>query len=721
MEKSPSKLSTTQTNGSVPAFIPFPAQLTGQMPAQSTEANGDLQQLLGMVRRRSLVIVSVAITTLLGTVAFSILQKPLYQGSFRILIEPVNANERDVSQLTTERNNSSQSTLDYSTQIQVLQSPQLLNEIAQKLQKTYPDLSYNSLIADLSVARIGQTKILEIRYRNSDPTKVIAVLDQASQDYLDYSLKERQTNLRQGIQFIQNQLPSNQSRVQQLQNELQTLRQKYGFIDPSNYAEGKISQLASIAEKRQEIAQALTEAGSSYSALKQESGAVAALNNAPAYQSLVNELRQVEVQISSEQTRFQDDSLNIQVLREKRQNLLPLLREEAERVVGSKLAEAATQIQTLEVQQQALAQTQQELEQQSAELPRVARQYSNIQQELQSATDSLNRFLKAREDLQIEAAQKEIPWQLVQPPTKPPALISADFGQNMLLGSLAGLALGMAAAWLLEKFDNTYHSVEELKRKTKLPLLGTIPWHRQLHDIQLESLTTSDRLPMQQVQDKTEEPTEKTSVFLTQSSAGQLYHSTKFLDALRVLHINIQLLNSDRRIRSLVISSAFAGEGKSTIALYLAQTAAEMGLRVLLVDADLRRSQIGNRLPFIRSKGLSHFLTESISLKEVIQQPLPIPNFYVLPAGEPAADPAQLLASFKMQRLIEVCHRTFDLVVYDTPNILELADVSLIAPRTDGVVLVAQLDKTEQSALSQAMDSLKMTQIPMLGVIANKG
>ncbi len=713
-------MSVAQSNGSTPAFVPFPTPLIGQIPSQSSsETDGDWQQLLGMVRRRSLVIISVVIASLLGAVAFSVLQKPLYQGSFRLLIEPVNANERDVSQLTNGNNSSNQSTLDYGTQIQVLQSPQLLTQIAQKLRQNYPDISYNSLINDLLIRRVGETKILEISYSSSDPAKVVAVLEQASQDYLDYSLKERQTNLRQGIQFIENQLPSSQTRVQQLQNQLQTLRQNNGFINPENYAEEASQRRANLADQRQRIAQALTEASSSYNALQEEAGAVAALNNAPVYQSLINQLRQIEVQISSEQTRFQDDSLSIQVLREKKQNLLPLLKQEAERVVGSKLAEAATQIQTLEVQQQALAQAQQELEQQSAELPRLTRQYNNIQQELQSATASLNRFLETRESLQIEAAQKEIPWQLVQPPTKPPALVSSDFARNMMLGTLGGLALGIALAWLLEKFDDTYHTVEELKRKTKLPLLGNIPWHRQLHDIQTESVNSSENLLTGQ-DSSSEEPAKQTSVFLAQSSAGQVYNSTKFLDALRVLHSNIQLLNSDHRIRSLVISSALPGDGKSTIALYLAQTAAEMGLRVLLVDADLRRSQIKDRLPFIRSKGLSHFLTEDISLKEVVQQPLPIPNFYVLPAGEIISDPAQLLASSKMQRLIEVCEHTFDLVIYDSPNILELADVSLIAPRTDGVVLVVRLDKTEQSALLQTMENLKMTQIPILGVVSNK-
>ena len=197
------------------------------------------------------------------------------------------------------------------------------------------------------------------------------------------------------------------------------------------------------------------------------------------------------------------------------------------------------------------------------------------------------------------------------------------------------------------------------------------------------------------------------------------YESSKFLEALRVLHTNIQLLSSDEPIRSIVISSATPAEGKSTIAFHLAQTAAAMGQRVLLVDADLRRPRIHSLSNLNNLWGLSSIISGSMPVETAIRQMPSMSELSVITAGPIPPDPTKLLSSQKMKQLITDFHSSFDLVIYDAPPLVGLADASLLASHTDGIVLVARMHKTDRSMLAQALDSLKMTRSNILGMVLN--
>jgi capsular exopolysaccharide synthesis family protein len=359
------------------------------------------------------------------------------------------------------------------------------------------------------------------------------------------------------------------------------------------------------------------------------------------------------------------------------------------------------------VRQNAIAQAERSIDQQVKQLPVIARQYTDFQRELNVATESLNRFLGVRENLEIEAAQKALPWQIILKPKKPEVPVSPNSERNILLGAIAGLLLGTATALLVERLDNVFHSPNELKDYTKLPLLGVIPYHKQLKQI-TPVATLTGTLPSQ------DSTTEKKN-----RRQPHWYKASPFLESFRSLHTNIRFLGSDTPIHSIVISSGTPGDGKSTVAVHLAQAAAAMGQRVLLVDADLRRPQVHNVLGLNNQDGLSNVIATGLTAKQAIQR-LPMwDHLYVLTAGQLPPDPTRLLSSKKMQYLMEQFHAVFDLVIYDTPPVLGLADGRLLASHTDGVVMVAGLGKTDRSVLFQALEGMKISNAPLLGVVAN--
>ncbi len=696
----------------------LPQQLSNQFPPfPLSETQGDewnLRDFLSVLRRRVLVIAGVVAVVMTATVHSSLKQKPVYESNFRLLVEPLN-NENKLAELDSKQNSSSSNpSLDYESQIQVLKSPGLMKNIVIRLQRDYPEINYDYLIKSLTITRLGETRIIEVRYQSDDPVKVKSVLDQISKAYLKYSLEQRQTSLRQGLKFVRDQLVVMQKRVDQLQKEQQVFRQKYDFVDPETQAQQIAAQANNLSQQRQIINQQLAVARNNLTSLQGEEGELVTLNNAPLYQQLLSQLRELEVQIAAQTTRLQDENPTIQNLKEKRESLLPLLRQEAQRFMGTRLAEATTQVQALEVQSQELAKAEQLLEEKRKQLPVLTKEYTELQRKLQVATESLNRFLSTRETLEIQVAQTELPWELIQAPTMPenPALV--DIKRSLISGVLAGLALGIGLALLLEKLDSTYHSAYVLKQKIKEPLLGSIPFERHLQGSQqhtslpkILARSTPDSLP--------KDISEAGAIALRNATS----YSTGFLEALRVLNTNIQLLSSDRPIRSIVISSAMPGDGKSTIAFHLAEIACAMEQRVLLVDANLRQPVIHELANLSNFWGLSNLITTNLPITEAIRPAPFMKQLSILTSGPIPPDPTKLLSSEKMKRLMEDFQNTYDLVIYDAPPLLGLADASLIAPHTDGILLIVRMEKTDSSVLKRALESLKTSRMNVLGVVSN--
>jgi succinoglycan biosynthesis transport protein ExoP len=694
-------------------FVPPVIETQAFLGSEGQGDESSLREYFGIIRRRGLVIAAVVVAVMSHVTYSALKQKPLYEGSFRLLVEPLNK-ENTLLELTSgQGSNSSSSNLDYDSQIQVLKSPELMTGIVKQLETTYPNIKYDSLVNSLTIIRLGETKIIEIRYQNNDPTKIKVVLDNLAMAYSNYSLETRQTSLRQGLQFVEKQLKSMHDRVDQLQKDLQSFRQRYNFIDPNTQTQQIISQATALTEKRQAIDQQLAAARAGLSNLQRETGEKAVLNSGGVYQGLITQLRQLEIQIAQESIRFQDSNPTMQSLIEKREKILSLLKDEAQRYLDVRLAEVVTEVDSLEVQSQELAKEEQKLEQQRQQFPVLAREYIELQRKLQVATESLNRFLTTREALQIQVAQTEIPWELIQAPVQPSVPKSPDIKRNLITGFIGSLVLGLGVALLLEKLDDTYHSVDSLK-KIKQPLLGAIPFEKQLqHSL---SPTSKPRIPIRVVPDSLSRYLKGLAAIIEQQDTN---YSTQFLEALRVVCTNIQLLSSDKPIRSVVISSAMAGDGKSTAAFHLAQIATAMGQRVLLVDADLRQPTIHTLSELNNQWGLSNLISTNLPAGEVIRQPEFMNQLSILTAGPIPPDPTKLLSSEKMKRLMEDFHNNFDLVIYDTPSLVGLADANLIAPHTDGILLVVRMDKTNRSKLKRALDSLKLSRINVLGIVAN--
>ncbi|MBD0262943.1 MAG: polysaccharide biosynthesis tyrosine autokinase, partial [Tolypothrix sp. Co-bin9] len=649
------------------------------------------------LRRRAFLIVGVTGLVATAAVLKAEHDPPVYQGEFEVLTKSLSAENKvitDVPQtLSSQKLGASEPTKEVQTMIAVLQSRKVLNPIVEQLQAKYPKLTYEELLANLTIESKKQS-ILKVQYIDADEKLVVEVSKLLADAYLDYSRAERQAEVNQAIEFVNKEIQPIEERVQLWQNKLRNLRLEKNLIDPAQKAQEVSTHIAALTQQRLENRVQLEQMRAKYQDLQtelaQQPGASASnslLSDNLRYQKLLDQIQEVNAQIAKRSSVFTDEEEGIKRLNEQKETNLSLLQQERERVNR----DFQSRIRELEARDRGLDTKINSLNNYVKDLATTSRNYDNIQRELKVATEGLTQFTTKQQALQIEKAQKQQPWQLLDPKlTKvaEPDAVSESAKRNLALGGMLGLLLGVGAALVVDKLSNVFYTSKELKEATRLPLLGVVPLRKELGSL------------VPQVGEQ----------------AGRI----SFFEVFRSLYTNILLLGSDTPIRSLVVSSPGQGDGKSTVAVQLAQAAAAMGQRVLLVDANLRCPTLHNRVGLMNIQGLTDVISQDLEWSNVIERSPLEENLFVMSAGPIPPDSVRLLASQKMQDLMDELQASYDLVIYDTPPLLGFADAYLLAANTNGMVLVAGLGKLKRTVLQQALEEIQVSGTPILGLIANK-
>lgn len=705
----------------------------------------NLAPFLRVFRRKAWLIMAITTLIAVGAGVYIKTSKKTYQGDFRLLVEPVTNEARIAEPSTLARSDSAVPSrdifsLDYPTQLEILQSPQMLNAIVDRIKTKYPKFTYEEFKRGLLVIRVGsnlldQTKIIEVRYLGQDPEMVQFILDEMAKKYLKYSLEERKTRIGEGVKFIEDQLPSLQQRVNDLKSRLQQLQQQQRITDPKVQGEELLTQVRAIETQELETQRLLQEQRSLYANLQKqldftpnEAIAASALSEEPQYKELLVKVKEVESQIALESARFKSANPLLEALERKRANLLDLLNQQTQRIIGQnlgvdannskvmrfqnsirvglikQLVDTANQIQVLEVRNQAISQARDDLNRQAKLFPVVARRYNELSQQLEIATKTRDQLLTQRETLRVQAAQNQVPWEVISKPRIPldpngnlePAPSKAK--NKFAMAVVGALILGMLAALWIEKIRNIFYVAEDIKDATQLPMLGVIPLDKNPEKLDRDHRNAYASLVSNDLASRSSSP---------------------FLEAFDALYTNLCFLFSDRQIGSLTIASAAPGDGKSTVALHLAEVAALAGQRVLLVDANLHLPTLHTLLDLPNFRGLSDLLCNKLEPNDIIQRSPLADNMFVLTAGIPLPGAARRMSSSFMAHLMEEFQTKFDLVIYDTPSLIDAKDANFIGARTEGILMVVAVLKTKNSVVKQVLSQLESFGIPCLGVVAN--
>jgi capsular exopolysaccharide synthesis family protein len=265
------------------------------------------------------------------------------------------------------------------------------------------------------------------------------------------------------------------------------------------------------------------------------------------------------------------------------------------------------------------------------------------------------------------------------------APVSPQPVRNLVLATVLGLLAGVGAAVLREVLDTTVKTAEALRELASAPVLCSVPFD-----------VAARKTPL-----------------IVEGSARSAR-----AEALRQLRTNLQFVNVDEPVKTIVVTSAVPGEGKSTIACNLAIVFAEAGNRVVVVDADLRRPRLAEYLDLRGTVGLTNVLAGQSNVDSALQQ-WGSAGLWLLPSGSIPPNPSELLGSRNMSDLLAALKDGFDVVVIDTPPLLPVTDAAVAAAHADGAVLVTHCAKTSDAQVKAAANALAAVDANLLGCVLN--
>jgi polysaccharide biosynthesis transport protein len=300
---------------------------------------------------------------------------------------------------------------------------------------------------------------------------------------------------------------------------------------------------------------------------------------------------------------------------------------------------------------------------------------------------------------------------------------------NLLLAFLSSTFLAVAVAVLSDVLDNTVRDPDQVTRLMKTEVIGSLPavknWRRRLSPINAHSngfhangVPTNGMHSNGHLNGASLNGKSRGKDLSVVADVGYAALST-YEEAIRTLRNSILLTDFDRRLRSILLTSASPSEGKSTVAAHLAATHAGQGKRTLLIDGDLRRPSVHRLYQVPNSVGLSNVLLQQISWRDaLVRMPEPA-GLDILPAG-PSTRRASDLIGTGLAELVEEAAREYDLVVLDAPPLLGFAEPLQMASAVDGVIVVARAGNTSRTALSSVVTTLARLRANLVGVVLNE-
>ncbi|MBD2186211.1 GumC family protein [Aerosakkonema funiforme] len=714
-------------------------QVTENHLNAAAETDPGYGQIFAILIRRRFWLIGVFATVLSAAAIITLITKPTYESSMQLLVEAnYQGKEQNGEREKTENEYADPNVeIDYATQLNLMRSSQLLGKAVDLLRPEYPDITIKKLKKYLVVAQIQEekvnTKIFEVTYTDKDAKKTQKVLKTIQKVYQDYNREQQEMRLAKGLAFIDQQLPTVRQNAVQSEAALAQFRKNQNIIEPELQAKALIESLKDIEQELRTVRAQYRDAQARYTALQQQSNSTpqqavvsSRLSESTRYQTLLNEIQKLDLELAQQRQRFTDANPYIQDLVQQRQELLALLEEEKKRIPGAngdrsnvtvenplkqgqlgkldvslanKLLEEQTNVLGLQAREQTLMQKEQQMRAQINRLPAILADYNRLEPDVKLKRETLVQLQKARQEISLEIARGGFDWQVVEEPELG-LQIEPSLKRNILLGAVIGLMLGGVAAFIREVVDDAVHTCDDLKKQVDLPLLGITPELAQAKG----SSDAIVSLPFSKPQ-------------VLASSMIQVINWPPFRESLDLIYQNIQLMNSGW-LKSLVVTSALAGEGKSTLALGLAISAARLHQRVLLIDADLRRPSLHKELNLPNDRGLSSLLASDTPItNQEIEVSAQYGNISILTSGPMRLDPAQMLSSQKMKQLMVTFEQNYDLVLLDAPPVLGIVDTILAASFCSGVVMVGRIGRVTRTELVQATSML--SKLNVIGVVAN--
>ncbi|MDA2923072.1 polysaccharide biosynthesis tyrosine autokinase [Acidobacteria bacterium AH-259-L09] len=553
-------------------------------------------------------------------------------------------------------------------------------------------------LGKLQVQPIRSTRLVEVSFLSHNPRFAAKVVNVLAEEFIEQNFESRYEATTRATDFLQQQLEQLKIKVEKSEEHLISYARGHGILDVDERQNIVLQKLAALSEEVTNVQADLFAKTARHETLKDATPEhfLQSLKN-ELIGRLENRLFELEQDLASLSVRFGPDWPDVvkvnneiwevkeQLLREKERAI-----EEAEIDYGVALSHYEKLSSALE-EQKTLADR----------LNEDSIQYDILKREAESNKQLYEGLLRRLKEAGVSAGLKSSNIHIVDHGEISRTVYRPRAALNLALGLAIGLVLGVGLAFLTEHLDNTLKTPDQVEEILAIPSLGVVPVMGNLSD------RATHLLPAEGTGD-----TEGASV-LPYTLAG-----SRIWEAYRSLRTSLLLSSSGQQPKTVLITSSFTGEGKTTTVTNVGIVFAQTGARTLLIDLDMRKPMLARLLGIDGGQGMSTFLSANSDLSSQIKQ-TPVPNLFVLPAGPIPPNPAELIGSKRMQEALTLLGQHFKYIVIDSPPVLSVTDPLVLSPLVDGVVMVIHGGKTPRDAVRKADDHLQDVGAKILGAVIN--
>lgn len=702
---------------------------------EQPEEELDLSRYLEILhRRRRLLLVSVAVG-LIGAAVLYLISPKEYRASTLLLVERKTPALLAVG-VSVDVDSWADAQTFYPTQYRLLQSRGLAERVVRNL-NLVADPTFNpprsgpfssasglddeqvlaalarKLQANLEVKPLRDTRLVEIAYTAPNPELAARIANGVAEAYIDWGVETRFATVGRASSFLASQIEALKREIQEKEAQLQAYSRRTDIVALDPNSNVTLQRLEGLNKDYVEAVSQRIQKEARYKELMgSQEEAVADLVSGGLVGQLRAEQLKLERDYATKLNTFKPDWPAMQELKARidkgRQHLEKVIQE----TVSNAREQAKAEYQAALRREQSLAQ---ELAKQKAEamqLNSVAVEYNNLKVEVSTRRSLLDELLRKQAETEVSSRlgnSRESNIMVVDRALPPASAFRPSLQRNLALGGALGLFLGVGLVFLAEYLDRRVKSPEEVDRLVGLPVLATIP------DVSLDDGYSAYGGGSKKPKVRTPSPAEEK---LTVELVPHLHPKLAAAEAYRTLRTAL-LLSSAGGLRSVVISSAVAGEGKTVTAANLAVVLAQLGREVVLVDGDLRRSRQHQIFAVSNRFGLANYLAGDAPVENIIF-PTRIPKLALVPAGPHPPNPAELLSSALMSDLLTMLQQRFQFVVVDTPPVLPVTDASIVSAHCGGLVLCVGANQVLREELRSCWERLQIAGVRVLGVVVNR-
>lgn len=572
----------------------------------------------------------------------------------------------------------------------------------------------------LYVEQVPETRALRVTYTHTDPLIAAAVANGAAQVLYSRSFETKTSRFNKSADWLAETTRKLQAQVQESEQALADYSRANNIFSTEGKESLTTDKLSTLHDQSLKAETDRMLKQSLYEEVKQ--GRVSRLPDAfsdPKTNALQTRLGELQVQAAQLNVKFGPENPKVAEVNQQILELEKLLTETQRKLEDKLRADYERALRDEQGLKTSLDKAKGEAVQQN----QAAIQFNILKQRVDTAKALYNDFLSKTKQADFQLAEQSPDLRIIEPARIPTTAVGPRRVRSIFIGIFLSLVAGIGLALLLEYLDNTIKNVEDITFATQLPTLAMIPSVGPSAMRLLRGRRKMDMVGMLP-EGAADEKDEIAALAprglqpLEGEDLGTLDGLSNVVEAYRMLRTSILLSSAGNPPKTILITSSQPGEGKTTTAINTAISLANLGVSVLLIDADLRRPAIHRQFKLAQPRGLATYLSSNVTLDSVVY-PVPIHNLTLLPCGPIPPNPAELIASERMRELLRTAAQHYDHILIDSPPLMNVTDPAILSTLVDGVILVVQAGRSTRDIVRRAKQDLRTVGAKIFGVVLN--